>query len=102
MIEKPSRNEEEYFQLRESEILRRRHKEAARAHAKRERRQHYMKCPRCGADMISDSIGQIGLDRCGECRGVFLEAAAAESLIKAEQSTAARIFKSMIRGVSST
>jgi len=63
-----------------------------------------MKCPRCGGDMVSESAGKIGFDRCRECRGVFLEAAAAETLTptKAEQGTAARIFKSMIRGVSSS
>jgi ssDNA-binding Zn-finger/Zn-ribbon topoisomerase 1 len=102
MTDKPSRNELEYFQLRESEILRRKHREAERAQAERERQKHFRKCPRCGGDMISELAGKIGFDRCADCRGVFLEAAAAETLIKVEQGTAARIFNSMIRGVRSS
>ncbi len=99
MTDRPSRNEVEYFQLREAELLRKRHREAAKAQARAERSKHFMKCPRCGADMTSESAGHIGFDRCSDCRGVFLDAAAANTLIEADQGTAARIFKSMIRGV---
>jgi ribosomal protein L37AE/L43A len=101
MTDKPSRNEGEYFKLREAELLRKRHKEAAKAHEQEERRKHFMKCPKCGADMVSESVGGIGFDRCSECSGVFLDATAAETLLKADQGTAAGIFKSMLRGVSS-
>ena len=45
------------------------------------------------------SVDGITIDRCTECHGVFVEAKAADELLKAKQETLHSIFKSMIRGV---
>jgi Zn-finger nucleic acid-binding protein len=100
MTDRPSKNEEEFFALREAELHRHRHQEAARARDTEERKRHHMRCPRCGAGLATESVGGISFDRCRECRGVFIEAAAAEELIRADRGTMTSIFKSMIRSVS--
>ncbi len=53
MPDKPSRNEEEYFAKRDAELLRQQRASAKQAAAEAERRSHYMKCPKCGYDLIS-------------------------------------------------
>ncbi|MCL4865173.1 MAG: hypothetical protein KJZ47_04715 [Gemmatimonadales bacterium] len=50
-IEKPSRNEDEYFARQERELLEQQRAMAAAAAAEAERRSHFMKCPKCGHDL---------------------------------------------------
>jgi len=101
MSDKPSRGEGEYFALREAELHRERHRNAIQSHREQERKAHFMKCPHCGADLATVSVDGFTVDRCVECRGVFIEAKAAEGLLKTKHETLHGIFKSMIRGVSS-
>ena len=101
MTDKPSRNEEEYFALREAELHRERHRKAIQSHEDEERKTHFMKCPHCGADMDTVSVDGVTIDRCTECHGVFIEAQAADGLLRAKQATLHSIFKSMIHNVSS-
>ncbi len=100
MSDKPSRNEAEYFALREAELHRERHREAIQSHEDEERKTHFMKCPHCGADLTTVSVDGLTIDRCGECQGVYIEAKAAERMLKAKQEALHGMFKSMIRGVS--
>jgi Zn-finger nucleic acid-binding protein len=53
-------------------------------------------------DLVTESLHGIQLDRCPECRGVWFEAAEAEALIESEKGSVSSLFKSLIRGVSST
>ncbi|UCD23409.1 MAG: zf-TFIIB domain-containing protein [Gemmatimonadota bacterium] len=101
MSDRPSRNEEEYFALREAELHRERHRKAIGSHEDEERKAHFMKCPHCGAEMNTVSVDGITTDRCTECHGVFIEAEAADRLLQEKRETLHSIFKSMIRGVSS-
>ena len=101
MSDKPSRNEAEYFALREAELHRERHRETSQSHDDEERKTHFMKCPHCGADLTTVSVDGLTIDRCRECQGVYIEAKAAERLLTAKQEALHGMFKSMIRGVSS-
>jgi hypothetical protein len=103
MTEKPSRNEEEYFARRDAEILKAR-REAAEAAAKdSERRSHFMKCPKCGANLATEDYHGVQIDRCKECLGIWFDAGEAESLIKQESGGGlGSLFKSIARGVRST
>ncbi|MDQ7821299.1 MAG: zf-TFIIB domain-containing protein [Candidatus Eremiobacteraeota bacterium] len=39
-----------------------------------ERKQlHYMKCPKCGADLEPKPFSKITIDRCTECFGIWLD-----------------------------
>ena len=101
MPEKPSKSEEEYFAKREAELLKRRREAVARAAADAERRSHFMKCPKCGADLTTEDYQGIQVDRCPECDGVWFDAGEAESLLRADSGVVG-IFRSIMRGVRSS
>ena len=99
MTEKPSRNEEEYFAKREAEILKARREAAERAERDAERKSHFMKCPKCGAGLLTEEYRSVQVDRCPECLGVWFDAGEAEEIIRNEQQGASGIFSALVRGV---
>ena len=100
MTDKPSRNEEEYFAKREADVLRARRGAAEKAERDSARRSHYMKCPKCGADLHTKQWKGIQVDRCPECHGVWFDAGEAEAMIKHEaQGGLAGVFTAVVRGV---
>ena len=101
MPDKPSRNEDEYFVKQSAELIKAR-KERAQSEAKQaQRRSHYMKCPKCGADLHTEEYHGIQVDRCLECAGMWLDAGEAEELLAREDAGGINIFKSIMRGVGS-
>ena len=77
-MEKPSENEEEYFARQQIESKR---KAAAERHAKIEaeereaaRALHFMKCPKCGMQLEEISLGDVRVDKCFHCQGLWLDA----------------------------
>ncbi len=101
MPDKPSKNEDEYFARRDAELLRQ-HREAARkSAAEGERRTHYMKCPKCGYDLITGDWHGIQIDQCTHCHGLWLDAGEAEALLKhSEPNIMSRVLRAVMRGVS--
>jgi hypothetical protein len=99
MIDKPSRNEEEYFKQQEAELQRRRRERADEEAERQKRLSHYMKCPKCGADLVVETISCIEVDRCPDCNGVWFDAGEVEALTGSRQGTASGLFTSIIRGV---
>ncbi len=96
----PRRMEEEYFVKREAEILKARREAAERAARDAERRSHFMKCPKCGADLQTDTRSGIQIDKCPECLGVWFDAGEAEQLIKAEGHRGiGSLFAALVRGM---
>ena len=50
------------------------------------RKAHFMKCPKCGHDMAEEQLGDITIDRCTFCEGVFFDAGELErAYIKKEE-----------------
>jgi len=101
MTEKPSRNEDEYFAKREAEILKARREAADRAAQDAERKSHFMKCPKCGADLRTEERDGIQVDRCPECLGVWFDAGEAEDLIRVHSKSGGMtsMFAALVRGV---
>jgi Zn-finger nucleic acid-binding protein len=101
MTTKPSHNEDEYFARRDAEILKARREAAERAERDAARKSHFMKCPKCGADLKTEEWSGIQIDRCPECLGVWFDAGEAEELIKHETkgSGLAGVFTALVRGV---
>lgn len=46
---------------------------------------HYMKCPKCGHDLKTESLDGIEIDRCSFCEGFFVDAGELEQLFLARQ-----------------
>lgn len=101
MSEKPSKNEDEYFARRDAELLRQQRASAQQAAAEAERKAHYMKCPKCGYDLITGDWDGIQIDQCTHCHGIWFDAGEAETLLKSPQSNVlARVFRAVVKGVS--
>jgi hypothetical protein len=93
--EKPSRNEEEYFAKVNAELIKERRAALDVARAQTERKAHYMKCPKCGADLQEVEHHHVKVDRCPECKGVWLDAGEIEMIEHASESGGKGFFGSM-------
>lgn len=101
MPDKPSHNEEEYFARRDAELVRQERQQLERAAAAAERRSHYMKCPKCGYDLITGEWHGIVLDQCTNCHGLWVDAREAERVIAhPEPGLLTRVVRAVMRGVS--
>lgn len=99
MTDRPSRNEEEYFVQREAELRKERQETVQLAQRDAERRSHFMKCPKCGADLTVEEYHGIEIDRCSECQGIWFDAGEAELLIEKESAGFGSIFQAVVQGV---
>lgn len=97
--EKPSRNEEEYFARLEAERLKKMREEAAQTAQAEARKQHYMKCPKCGADLTHEEYSGVEVDRCHACGGVWFDAGEVEQVLAQQEAGAGRLFRAIFRGV---
>lgn len=101
MTEKPSRNEEEYFARQEAERLKTLKSSAKLEAELAERRSHFMKCPRCGADLRVEHYSGIEVERCPECHGIWFDAHEAERLVQVNASKGVGgLFKAIVAAVS--
>lgn len=81
--EKPSRNEDEYFVKQDAEAIKQYRAKLDAERAAAERKSHYMKCPKCGADLQETRVGAAAVDVCPECKGMWLDAGELELVRKA-------------------
>lgn len=102
MTDKPSQTEEEYFARREAELRTARRRDAEAAARDAERRTHYMKCPKCGADLVVETYQGIQVDRCPECHGIWFDAGEAELLTEKEKAGIGNIFATVVKSIGSS
>lgn len=85
-LDKPSRNEDEYFARQELERKKQWAKEnaAKMATAEREKlkQQHFMKCPKCGSDLHTVELHGVSIDNCATCHGTWLDAGELEQMLQ--------------------
>ncbi len=72
-IEKPSKNEEEYFARQDLELLERQRRAVLAERAAAERRSHYMKCPKDGYDLTTGTYHGVSIETCPHCGGIWLD-----------------------------
>jgi len=93
---KPSEQEEEHFARMEYErkkkIEEEKHKTLAAGEKKRLQEIHYMRCPKCGMELIEIDYKGIKIDRCSECEGIWLDAGELETVSKLEKSGIDKLF----------
>ena len=82
----PSRNEVEFFAKHDAELLKQMRANQDKERAAQERKAHFMKCPRCGADLKEETHDHVKIDICPECRGVWLDAGEMEILKHVQKS----------------
>lgn len=83
--EKPSSTEEEYFAREEIEKKRKLALQQSAQTAEKQREDlkklHWMKCPKCGMDLQTLKQGNVELETCFNCGGVFLDSGELEQLM---------------------
>lgn len=89
-VKKPSSEEEEYFAkeeaLRRHALAAEKAKQHEAAHLEALKKQHYMKCPKCGFDLESVQFKGFAIDKCFHCNGNWLDAGELEALAGKESS----------------
>ena len=78
----PSRNEDEYFAKQDAELIKQMRAKLDKEREQNERKAHFMKCPKCGADMNEEMHGPVKVDICPDCKGMFLDAGEMDLLQK--------------------
>jgi Zn-finger nucleic acid-binding protein len=91
-----SSNEEEYFARREAELLRQRREAMQRTAVEAERKTHYMKCPKCGFDLLTATGHGGEIEQCPNCRGIWLDAAETEAVLKGGDEERARVREALL------
>ena len=87
--------EDEYFIKQDAELVKelRARREAERREA--ERKSHFMKCPKCGADLQEITREHVAVDVCRECGGLWLDAGELEILQKVKQHRFSEVFRDL-------
>ena len=96
MAWKPSEKEEEYFARMEFERKKKleeeKHRKLKEEDKKRLKELHYMRCPKCGMELIEIDYKGIKVDKCSECEGVWLDAGELEAISKFEKTGLDKLF----------
>ena len=104
---KPSEKEEEYFARLEYERRKKIEQEKLIEESlsgederekkldeekKRLKELHYMKCPKCGMQLIEIDYRGIKVDKCSGCEGIWLDAGELEAVSKLEKTGLDKFF----------
>ena len=96
MPEKPSEREAEYFARmdyeRKKKFEEEKHRKLAEGEKKRLKELHFMRCPKCGMELIEIDYKGIKVDKCSECEGIWLDAGELETVSRLEKSGLDKLF----------
>ncbi|MGA9525155.1 MAG: zf-TFIIB domain-containing protein [Myxococcaceae bacterium] len=83
-FEKPSNTEDEYFAREDIEKKRKlaleQAKQTVAAERERLKQLHHMRCPKCGMQLQSVQQGEVEVDTCFNCHGIWLDAGELQKL----------------------
>lgn len=93
---KPSEKEEEYFARlqfeRQKKIEEEKHKKLKAGEKARLKELHFMRCPKCGMELIEIDYKDIRIDKCSECEGVWLDAGELDTISKIKKTGLDKLF----------
>lgn len=83
---KPSKREEAHFAsiefARKKKIEEAKHAKLAEEEKERLKQLHYLRCPKCGMELIEIDYKGMKADECSECEGVWLDAGELHAIAK--------------------
>ena len=86
---KPSQQEEDYISRMEFEKKKKfeeeKHKNIKENEKKELKELHYMRCPKCGMELIEIDYKNIKIDKCSDCEGIWFDAGELETIMKLEK-----------------
>ena len=92
----PSEREDEYVARMEYERLKKleheKHMKLAEEEKKKLKEMHFMRCPKCGMELIEIDYKEIKVDKCSECEGIWLDAGELEAVAKLEKGGLDKLF----------
>lgn len=94
--ETPSRNEDEYFARQDAELIKQMRAKLDTERTALERKAHYMKCPKDGADLKEEMHGQAKVDICPECGGMWLDAGEVALMQHVEKAGGQHLFRGLL------
>ena len=100
--EHPTGNEDEYFARQNAELIKQMRATLDTERQRRERHSHYMKCPKCGADLQEMAQGQVLIDVCPECHGVWFDAGEVELMRQASKNPITHVVTDLLELLSHT
>lgn len=93
---KPSEKEEEYIARIEFEKRKKleaqKHKKLEEDEKQKLKKLHYMRCPKCGMELIEVDYKNIKIDKCSECDGIWLDAGELEAVSELEKTGLDKLF----------
>lgn len=93
---KPSEKEAEFIARMEFEKRKKleedKHRKLKEEEKKKLKESHYMRCPKCGMELIEIDYKEIKVDKCSECEGIWLDAGELEAVSKLEKTGLDKLF----------
>jgi len=93
---KPSEREAEFVARMEFEKKKKaeeeKHKKLKAEEKESLKKLHYMRCPKCGMELIEIDYRHIKVDKCSECDGIWLDAGELEAASKLEKTGLDKLF----------
>jgi TFIIB-like protein len=99
------RKEREYGWIRQNEArliaeAREKRQRTARAQAAEEaeryRRMHWKKCPGCGADMRTELVDGVEVEKCSSCAGIFFKRGGLEQFLLRHEMQRGGFFRQLL------
>jgi len=82
----PSENEERFFKEHELKLrmehLQREQQALAESEKRRLKELHFMHCPKCGQKLTPENYGNVEVDVCPSCKGMWLDAQELEQIVE--------------------
>jgi hypothetical protein len=80
-----STNEDEFFAKQTAELVEQERQKQIAEDQQAERASHFMKCPKCGADLVEEDYRGVRIDRCPDCNGVWFDTGEIEKMGEADE-----------------
>jgi uncharacterized protein len=108
VVEHDRKREDEWFLENERQLLetarqarlKREEQRAAKEKAEERTRLkdlHFMKCPKCGHDMVEETVEGVSADRCTHCEGIFLDAGELEQVLMQKSEQRLGFFRKLVK-----
>ena len=98
---KSADQEAEFFAREEYErqkaIEEEKHEKMAEGEKDKLKELHYMKCPKCGMDLVTIDYKGLQIDRCSGCEGVWLDCGELEALAELEHGAMGKLFTKVFK-----
>lgn len=96
---KPSRNEDEYFAKLDAEKVAELRAKLDKEREAAARKQHHMKCPKCGGDLKEVTVRNVKVDTCGDCHGMWLDAGELEMIGSGGDNAVTGFVRDIFKGI---